>query len=53
MPTKKQIAVRKKFKANIKKAKAIQKKNPGMKWKTAVKKAFKKPTNGRRRRKRK
>ena len=40
MPTQKQIQAQKKFKEKIKKAKAIKKKHPNMKFSTAVKIAY-------------
>jgi len=40
MPSKKQIAVRNKFKKVIKKAKELRKKNPSKAWKTVVKEAW-------------
>ena len=40
MPTQAQLKARKKFKANVKKAKAIQKRHPNMKYQTAVKIAY-------------
>lgn len=40
MPTSKQQKARAQFKKKIAKAKAIQKKNPSMPWKEAIKQAF-------------
>ena len=40
MPTSKQQKARTQFKKKIAEAKAIQKKNPSMPWKEAIKQAF-------------
>ena len=40
MPTSKQQKARAQFKKKIAEAKTIQKKNPGMAWKEAIKQAF-------------
>ena len=44
MPTQAQLNAQKKFKANVKKAKAIKKRHPNMKYQTAVKIAYGKIT---------